>query len=233
MTRTENCRRHGTKGIGLVCTHIANATDGAGIVGFFGASRRIALGQMLGVLCARHHWLRAAVRRIGGRPRISKFSVLRVGITQRMCSFAKQTPNLCRSVLNRESVFLGVLVFAIVYLAACSKSEPPTRANTAPPAPIIAPAPPPEPVVTQPEAPEPTVEQHIPGTPEAKAFIAANVVKQHKRRATNLVPVPDTAYDRAYRNASRADALLQRHAYVLSFDDVAATNAVPLSREYR
>jgi len=150
-----------------------------------------------------------------------------------MCSFAKQTPNLCRSVLNRESVFLGVLVFAIVYLAACSKSEPPTRANTAPPAPIIAPAPPPEPVVTQPEAPEPTVEQHIPGTPEAKAFIAANVVKQHKRRATNLVPVPDTAYDRAYRNASRADALLQRHAYVLSFDDVAATNAVPLSCEYR
>jgi hypothetical protein len=199
----------------------------------FGASRRVALGQILGVLCARHHWLRAAVHRIGGRPRISKFSVLRVGITQRMCSFAKQTPNLCRSVLNRDSIFLGVLVFAIVYLAACSKSEPPTRANTTPPAPIIAPAPPPEAVVTQPQAPEPTVEQHIPGTPEAKAFIAANVVKQHKRRATNLVPVPATAYDRAYRNASRADTLLQRHAYVLSFDDVAATNAVPLSREYR
>ena len=173
-----------------------------------------------------------AVRRIGGRPRISKFSVPRIGITQRMCSFAKQTPNLCRSVLNRESVFLGVLV-AIVYLAACSKSEPPTPVATTPPPPIIAPAPPPEPVVTQPEAPEPTVEQHIPGTPEAKAFIAANVVKQHKTRATNPVPVPDSAYDRAYRNASRADKLLQRHAYVLSFDDVAATNAVPLSREYR
>ena len=150
-----------------------------------------------------------------------------------MCSFAKQMPDLCRSLLNRDSVFLGVLVLVIAYLAACSKSEPPTRATTTPLAPIIAPAPPPEPVVTQPEAPEPTVEQHIPGTPEAKAFIAANVVKQPKRRATNLVPVPDTAYDRAYRNASRADTLLQRHAYVLSFDDVAATNAVPLSREYR
>jgi hypothetical protein len=131
----------------------------------------------------------------------------------------------------------SVLVFAIVYLAACSKSEPPPQVNTTPPPPIIAPAPPPEPVVTQPAAPEPTVEQHIPGTLEAKTFIAANVVKQQKRRATNLVPVPvpvpDTAYDKAYRNAARADKLLQRHAYVLSFDDVAATNAVPLSREYR
>jgi hypothetical protein len=148
-------------------------------------------------------------------------------------AFKVETPNLCLSALNRDGVFLGVLVFAIIYLAACSKSEPPTQANTTPPAPIIAPAPPPEPVVTQPAAPEPTVELHIPGTPEAKTFIAANVVKQHKRRATNLVLVPDRVYDRAYRNASRADELLQRHAYVLSFDDVAATNAVPLSREYR
>jgi len=127
----------------------------------------------------------------------------------------------------------SVLVFAIVYLAACSKSEPPTQANTTPPAPIIAPAPPPEPVVTQPPAPEPAVEQHIPGTPEAKKFIAANLVKQHDRRSTNLALAPDTAYERAYRNAARADKLLQRHAYVLGFDDVAATNAVPLSREYR
>ena len=43
----------------------------------------------------------------------------------------------------------SVLVFAIVYLAACSKSEPPTQANTTPPAPIIAPAPASERVVTQ------------------------------------------------------------------------------------
>src|SRR5450755_1219630 len=127
----------------------------------------------------------------------------------------------------------SVLVFAIVYLSACSKSEPPTQANTTPPPPIIAPTPPPEPVVTQPATPEPTVELHIPGTSEAKKFIAANVVKQQKRRATNLVLVPDTAYDKAYRNASRADKLLQRHAYVLSLDDVAATNAVPLGRGYR
>ncbi len=127
----------------------------------------------------------------------------------------------------------SVLVLAIVYLAACSKSEQPTQANTTPSPPIIAPAPRPEPVVTESAVPEPTVEQHIPGTPEAKKFIAANVVKQQKTRATNLVLVPDTAYDKAYRNASRADKLLQRHAYVLSFDDVAATNAVPLSREYR
>jgi hypothetical protein len=77
------------------------------------------------------------------------------------------------------------------------------------------------------------VEQHIPGTPEAKTFIAANLVKQPNRRPTNLVLAPDTAYDKAYGNAARADKLLQRHAYVLSFDDVAATNAVPLSREYR
>ena len=77
------------------------------------------------------------------------------------------------------------------------------------------------------------MEQHIPGTPEAKKFIAANLVKQPKRPATNIALVPDTAYDKAYRNALRADKLLQRHAYVLSFDDVAATNAVPLSREYR
>ena len=77
------------------------------------------------------------------------------------------------------------------------------------------------------------MELHIPGTPEAKTFIAANVAKQHKRRPTNLVLAPDTAYDKAYQNAARADQLLQRHAYVLSFDDVAATNAVPLSREYR
>ncbi len=136
-------------------------------------------------------------------------------------------------MLNQRGVFLGVSLCAIVYLAGCSKSEPPPQANTTPPAPIIAPAPPPEPVVTQPTAPEPTVELHIPGTPEAKTFIAANVVKQHKRGATNLVLVADTAYDKAYRNAARADMLLQRHAYVLSFDDVAATNAVPLSREYR
>jgi hypothetical protein len=127
----------------------------------------------------------------------------------------------------------SVLIFAIVCLAACSKSEPPTQANTTPPAPVIAPAPPPEPVVTQPATPEPAVELHIPGTPEAKTFIAANVVKQHKRRPTNLVLAPDAAYDKAFRNAARADKLLQRHAYVLSFDDVAATNAVPLSREYR
>lgn len=127
----------------------------------------------------------------------------------------------------------SVLVFAIVYLAACSKSEPPTPANTTPPAPVIAPAPPPPPVVTQPAPPEPAVEQHIPGTPEAKKFIAANVVKQPKKRATNLVLAPDSAYEKAYRNAARADKLLQRHAYVLSFDDVAGTNAVPLSREYR
>lgn len=79
-------------------------------------------------------------------------------------------PNLCLSVLNRDGVFLGVLVCAIVYLAACSKSEPPTQASTTPPAPIIAPAPPPEPVVTPPAAPEPTVEQHISGTPEAKTL---------------------------------------------------------------
>jgi hypothetical protein len=127
----------------------------------------------------------------------------------------------------------SVLVFAIVCLAACSKSEPPTQANTTLPGPIIAPAPPPEPVVTQPAAPEPIVELYIPGTPEAKTFIAANVVNQHKRSPTNLVLVPDTAYDKAYRNAARADKLLQRHAYVLGFDDVAATNAIPLSREYR
>jgi hypothetical protein len=150
-----------------------------------------------------------------------------------MSSSTKQMPNLCLSVLNRDGAFVGVVVFAIVYLAGCSKSEPLTPANTTPPAPIIAPAPPPESVVTQPAAPEPTVEQHIPGTPEAKTFIAANVNQHNRRRATNLVLVPDTAYDRAYRNASRADKLLQRHAYVLSFDDVPATNAVPLSREYR
>jgi hypothetical protein len=142
-------------------------------------------------------------------------------------------PHLWLSLLKLDDVFPGVLVFALVCLAACSKSEPPTQAKTTPPTPVIAPAPPPEPVVTQPAAPAPTVEQHIPGTPEAKTFIAANVVSRHQRHATKLAPVPDTAYDRAYRNASRADKLLQRHAYVLSFDDVAATNAVPLSREYR
>jgi hypothetical protein len=127
----------------------------------------------------------------------------------------------------------SVLVFAIVYLAACSKSEQPTQATPTPPPPIIAPAPPPEAVVTETAVPDPIVEQHIPGTPEAKKFIAANVVKPQKTRATNVVLRADTAYDKAYRNASRADKLLQRHAYVLSFDDVAATNAVPLSREYR
>jgi hypothetical protein len=128
----------------------------------------------------------------------------------------------------------SVLVFAVVCLAACSKSEPPTQAKMNPPAPVIAPAPPPEPVEMPPPAvPKPTVELRIPGTPEAKTFIAANVVKQHKRRSANQVLAPETAYDKAYRNAARADKLLQRHAYVLSFDDVAATNAVPLSREYR
>ena len=66
-----------------------------------------------------------------------------------------------------------------------------------------------------------------------KSFIAANVAKQHKRGTTNLALAPDTAYDKAFRNAARADNLLQRHAYVLTFDDVAATNAVPLSRKYR
>jgi hypothetical protein len=129
----------------------------------------------------------------------------------------------------------SVLVFAMACLAACSKSEPPKQAATPapPPAPAIAPAPPPEPVVMQAVAPAAAVELHIPGTPAAKTFIATNVVKQHKRRPTNPASVPDTAYDKAYRNAARADQLLQRHAYVLSFDDVAATNAVPLSREYR
>src|SRR5260370_9242923 len=107
-----------------------------------------------------------------------------------MSSVTKQTPNLCLSVLKRDSVFLGVLVFAIVYLAACSKSEPPTPANTTPPAPIIAPAPPPEPVVTQPAAPEPTVEHHIPATPETMPSTAANLVKQRKGRATYLRPLP-------------------------------------------
>ena len=79
----------------------------------------------------------------------------------------------------------------------------------------------------------PAVQQHIPGSPDAKAFVAANVVKQPKKRAPTRVVVPDTAYEKAYRNAARADKLLQRHAYVTGFDDVAATNAVPLSREYR
>ena len=151
----------------------------------------------------------------------SVHEMLNPSIANESCARRKVTPTA------------SVLVFAIVYLAACSKSEPPTQAYATPPAPIIAPAPPPEPVVTQPAAPEPTVELHIPGTPEAKTFIAANVVKQHKRGATNVLLVPDTAYAKAFRNAARADNLLQRHAYVLSFDDVAATNAVPLSREYR
>jgi hypothetical protein len=127
----------------------------------------------------------------------------------------------------------SVLALVIVCLAACSKNEPPKQANATPPAAIIAPAPPPEPVVAQPAAPERTVELHIPGTPEAKSFIAANFVKQPKRPATKLALAPDTAYDKAYRNAARADKLLQRHAYVVSFDDVIATNAVPLSSEYR
>ena len=127
--------------------------------------------------------------------------------------------------------------FAIVLLAACSKSEPPPQAKTAPPAPIVAPAPTPgpvpEPVVPQQAAPVPAVQQHIPGSPDAKAFVAANVEKQPKKRAPTRVVVPETAYEKAYRNAARADKLLQRHAYVTGFDDVAATNAVPLSREYR
>jgi hypothetical protein len=129
------------------------------------------------------------------------------------------------------------LVGLLVLLAACSKSEPPPQAKTAPPALIVAPAPspapPPEPVATQSAAPVPAVQQHIPGSPDAKAFVAANVVKQPKKRAPTRVVVPDTAYEKAYRNAARADKLLQRHAYVTGFDDVAATNAIPLSREYR
>jgi hypothetical protein len=128
-----------------------------------------------------------------------------------------------------------VLVVAIVCLAACSKSEPPQQAAAPLPAPAAAPAPapPPEPVVAQAPAPAPVVEQHIPGSPEAKQFIAANVVKQPKRTAKILARAPDTAYEKAYRNAARADKLLQRHAYVVSFDDVAATNAVPLGSAYR
>ena len=77
------------------------------------------------------------------------------------------------------------------------------------------------------------MQQHIPGSPEAKVFIAANVVKQPKKRAPARVVVAENAYEKAYRNAARADKLLQRHAYVTGFDDVAGTNAVPLSREYR
>lgn len=137
-----------------------------------------------------------------------------------------------KSVFSRRGLCLSVLVCAIIDLAACSKSEPPPQANTSPPAPVIA-TPAPEPVETPAPVPEPSVEQHIPGTPEARAFVAANVVPQHKRHATSVVHVRDPAYDRAYRNASRADKLLHRHAYVESFEDVAATNAVPLNREYR
>jgi hypothetical protein len=137
-----------------------------------------------------------------------------------------------KPILCRHGVLPGVLACAIIALAACSKSEPPAPTSKTPPLPIIA-TPAPEPVVTPAPAPAPSVEQHIPGTPEARAFVAANVVKQHERHATSAVPVRDPAYARAYQNASRADYLLHRHAYVLGFDDVAATNAVPLNREYR
>lgn len=126
----------------------------------------------------------------------------------------------------------SVLVFAIISLAACSKSEAPNQAITTLPAPAIAPAPAAKSAEMQYSAPEPAVELLIPGTPEAKTFIAANVVKR-PRRALTPVLAHETAYDKAYRNALRADKLLQRHAYVVSFDDAAATNAVPLSREYR
>ncbi len=134
--------------------------------------------------------------------------------------------------LPRHGVWLCALACAIIDLAGCSKSEPPTPASKTPPAPIVA-TPAPEPAVTPAPAAEPSVEQHIPGTPEAKAFVAANAVTPHKNHATHVAQVRDPAYARAYRNASRADSLLHRHAYVVSFDDAAATNAVPLNREYR
>jgi hypothetical protein len=135
-------------------------------------------------------------------------------------------------IVIRRGVFVGVLVCPIIYLAACSKSEAPTPVTKTPAAPSIA-TPAPEPVVPPPPAPEPAIEQHIPGTPDAKAFVAANVAKQSKKHAANVAHAPDTAYDRAYRNALRADKLLHRHAYVVGFDDAAATNAVPLKQEYR
>lgn len=129
---------------------------------------------------------------------------------------------------------LGVaLVCATVCLVGCSKNEPQAPVNPSRPAAPAIVTPVPESAAPPPPAPEPTVELHIPGTPEAKAFVAANAPKHHPKSGTSPVPAPNTAYDVAYRNAARADKLLHRHAYVVSFDDGAATNAVALNREYR
>ena len=137
-------------------------------------------------------------------------------------------PNRCA-----RGIALNALLCTLACLAACSKSEPPAPVKPSLPTVPAVVTPAREPVVVPPAAPEPSVEQHIPGTPEARQFVASYVTKQHPTRVTHPVPGADSAYDVAYRNAARADKLLHRHAYVQGFDDAAATNAVALDRAYR